>query len=82
MSRQVATIVGWALIAVVAAICFLLDHLRAQYLYFNWFVIFTLVASAVLVATLWFLEHRIRSGEPLDDQSDNRNGRGGASMKS
>ena len=77
MSRHSATIVGWVLIAGVAAICFLLDHLRAQYLYFNWFVIFTLVASAVLVGSLWFMEHRSRRDEPRHDEPDTQNGKGG-----
>lgn len=54
---------GWGLIAAIAAICFGLDELRAQYIYFNLFVVFTLVASAILVVTLLLLEQRGENDE-------------------
>lgn len=63
MSSTAKKIVGWGLIAAIAAICFALNELRAQFLYFNWFVIFTLIASAVLVSTMWILERRTRIDE-------------------
>ena len=63
MSSAGKKIVGWGLIAAIAAICFGLNELRVQYIYFNWFVIFTLIASAVMVVTLLLLEHRIGNGE-------------------
>ena len=63
MSSTAKKIVGWGLIAAIAAICFALNELRAQFLYFNWFVIFTLIASAVLVSTMWVLERRTRIDE-------------------
>ena len=37
MSSTAKKIVGWGLIAAIAAICFALNELRAQFLYFNWF---------------------------------------------
>ena len=63
MSSTAKKIVGWGLIAAIAAICFALNELRAQFLYFNWFVIFTLIASAVLVSIMWVLERRTRIDE-------------------
>lgn len=63
MSSARKKIVGWGLIAAIAAICFGLNEQRAQYIYFNWFVIFTLVASAILVVTLLLLEHRAKNDE-------------------
>ena len=63
MSSAGKKIVGWGLIAAIAAICFGLNELRAQYIYFNWFVIFTLIASAILVVTLLLLEHRAGNDE-------------------
>ena len=56
MSGAGKKIVGWGLIAAIAAICFGLNELRAQYIYFNWFVVFTLIASTILVVTLLLLE--------------------------
>tara|TARA_Y100001960_G_C14497539_1_gene739881 strand:+ start:667 stop:882 length:216 start_codon:yes stop_codon:yes gene_type:complete len=63
MSTRTANLAGWGLIASIAAICFVLNQLRAQYLYFNWFVIFAIAASAVMVCALWFLERRTVSNE-------------------
>ncbi len=63
MSSTTKKIVGWGLIAAIAGICFGLNQLRAQFLYFNWFVIFTLIASSVLVSTFWFLEKRTGNDE-------------------
>ena len=69
MSSGRKKIVGWGLIAAIAAICFGLNELRAQYIFFNWFVVFTLVASAILVVTLLLLEHR--NGNDETDLSGN-----------
>ena len=69
MSSTTKKLVGWGLIAVIVAICFALNQLRAQFLYFNWFVIFTVIASAVLVVALWLLEKHTRNGEA--DRSGN-----------
>lgn len=64
-------IVGWGLIAAIAAICFVLNELRAQYIYFNWFVIFTLIASTVLVVALLLLERRTgNDGTDLPGNAD------------
>lgn len=71
MSGAGKKIVGWGLIAAIAAICFGLNELRAQYIYFNWFVIFTLVASTVLVVTLLLLERRAgNDGTDLPGNAD------------
>ena len=63
MSSAGKKIVGWGLIAAIAAVCFGLNELCAQYLYFNRFVIFTLIASAILVVTLLLLERRTGNDE-------------------
>ena len=64
MSKLTARLVGWGLIAAIAVVCFGLNQLRAQYLYFNWFVIFTFVASTLLVVALWFIKRRTRDSDP------------------
>lgn len=70
MSRRTANLIGWGLIAAVTAICFGLNALRAQYIYFNWFIIFTLVASAVLVLTHLYLARRVDDRADADQSSD------------
>ena len=63
MSNRTATLIGWGLIAAVAAICFVLNQLRAQYIYFNWFIIFTIVASTILVLAHVYLAKRTNNNE-------------------
>ncbi len=73
MSTRTANLIGWALIAAVTAICFVLNAMRIQYIYFNWFVIFTLVASACLVAAQIYLARR--TNDSSDEEQKSRPGR-------
>jgi len=65
MSKRTANLIGWGLIAAVAAICFALNQLRAQYIYFNWFIIFTIAASAILVLAVVYLAKQIKNNEGI-----------------
>jgi hypothetical protein len=73
MRTRTANLIGWALIAVVTGICFVLNAMRIQYIYFNWFIIFTLVASAFLVAVQIYLARR--ASDSSDEEQNNRPGR-------
>jgi Kef-type K+ transport system membrane component KefB len=73
MTRRTANLIGWALIAVVTAVCFGLDAMRAQYIYFNGFVIFTLVASTVLVVANVYLAKR--ADNQTEQEQEPRSGR-------
>lgn len=67
MSKRTANLIGWGLIAAVAAICFALNQLRAQYIYYNGFIIFTFVASAILVLAHLHLTRRTNNNEGAAD---------------
>lgn len=73
MRTRTANLIGWALIAVVTGICFVLNAMRIQYIYFNWFIIFTLVVSAFLVAVQIYLARR--ASDSSDEEQNNRPGR-------
>jgi len=69
MTGKKANVFGWALIAAIAAVCFVLNAMRAQYIYYNGFIIFTLVAAAVLVLAHVYLARKVQSDPELPHDS-------------
>ena len=70
MTRRHANYLGWASIAGVTVLCFVMDYFRMLYSHFNWYMGVLLVVSVGLVAVIWWVERlTIRGGRPETDHS-------------
>lgn len=66
MTSNRARILGWALIAGVVALTFVLDHFRILHAQFNWFMMILLAISIGLIACVARLEWASAEGDSRD----------------